>query len=49
MTARVFVYIVYAFIAAGLIYVIGTPFFETGAKQTTRILDDIEQHRGGQQ
>ena len=46
MTARVFIYIVYAIIAAGLIYVIGTPFFEPKAKESTRYFDDIDRHAG---
>jgi hypothetical protein len=46
MTARVFVYIVYAIIATGLIYVIGTPFFEPKAKESAQYLDKIERHPG---
>jgi hypothetical protein len=47
MTARVFVYIIYAIIASGLIYVIGTPFFEPKAKEASQYLDDFDQHSGG--
>ena len=46
MTARVFIYVVYAIIAAGLIYVIGTPFFEPKAKERTRYLDEMDRHPG---
>ena len=46
MTARVFVYIVYAIIATGLIYVIGTPFFEPKVNGSAQHLDKIERHAG---
>lgn len=42
MTARVVIYIIYALVAAGLVYVIGTPFFEPKAKETTQYLDEID-------
>lgn len=48
MTARVFIYIVYAIIAAGLIYVIGTPFFESKAKENTRFIDEAGRVPGRQ-
>ena len=46
MTARVFIYIVYAIIATGLIYVIGTPFFEPKAKESTQYVEGSDHHCG---
>ena len=46
MTARVFIYIIYAIIATGLVYVIGTPFFEPKAKESTQYVDEINRHLG---